>query len=50
MGELGRFSSAHCEGCAGRPGASQTFLREEAVLLLAEAHDLNIEDLTWSYI
>lgn len=27
-----------------------TFLREETVLLLAEASDSNIEDLKWSYI
>uniref|UniRef100_A0A8P4KJH8 Zinc finger MYM-type protein 1 n=1 Tax=Dicentrarchus labrax TaxID=13489 RepID=A0A8P4KJH8_DICLA len=49
IGEIGRrFSNTNCnimQGVQALNPSSPTFLREEAVLLLAEAYDSNIEDL-----
>uniref|UniRef100_A0A671TI94 DUF4371 domain-containing protein n=1 Tax=Sparus aurata TaxID=8175 RepID=A0A671TI94_SPAAU len=49
IGEIERrFSHTNCnimQGVQALNPSSQTFLREEAVLLLAEAYDSNIEDL-----
>uniref|UniRef100_A0A3Q2NU83 Uncharacterized protein n=1 Tax=Fundulus heteroclitus TaxID=8078 RepID=A0A3Q2NU83_FUNHE len=49
IGEIGRrFSKTNCNimrGVQALNPSSPTFLREEAVLLLAEAYDSNIEDL-----
>uniref|UniRef100_A0A8C4F7V8 HAT C-terminal dimerisation domain-containing protein n=1 Tax=Dicentrarchus labrax TaxID=13489 RepID=A0A8C4F7V8_DICLA len=49
IGEIGRrFSNTNCniiQGDQALNPSSPTFLREEAVLLLAEAYDSNIEDL-----
>lgn len=49
IGEIGRrFSNTNCnipQGVQALNPSSATFLREEAVLLLAEPYDSNIEDL-----
>nr|XP_054607093.1 zinc finger MYM-type protein 1-like [Nothobranchius furzeri] len=49
IGEIGRrFSNTNCnimQGVQALNPSSQTFLREETVLLLAEAYDSNTEDL-----
>ena len=49
IGEIGRrFSNSNCnimQGVQALNTSSPTFLREESVLLLAEAYDSNIEDL-----
>lgn len=49
IGEIGRrFSNTNCnimQGVQALNPSSPTFLREEAVLLLAEAYDSNIYDL-----